>query len=71
MGYARDFIGAMESVLPAVVERGVRVIANAGGVNPVACARGGARRRARARRGGQAAGSASSRATTCCRASTS
>jgi hypothetical protein len=39
MGYARDFIGAMESVLPAVVGRGVRVIANAGGVNPVACAR--------------------------------
>ena len=38
MGYARDFIGAMESVLPAVVERGVKVIANAGGVNPVACA---------------------------------
>jgi hypothetical protein len=38
MGYARDFIGAMESVLPAVIERGVRVIANAGGVNPVACA---------------------------------
>jgi hypothetical protein len=38
MGYARDFIGAMESVLPAVVERGVRVIANAGGVNPAACA---------------------------------
>jgi len=39
MGYARDFIGAMESVLPAVVDRGVRVVANAGGVNPVACAR--------------------------------
>ena len=38
MGYARDFIGAMESVFPAVVERGVRVIANAGGVNPPACA---------------------------------
>ena len=38
MGYARDFLGAIESVLPAVVERGVRVIANAGGVNPVACA---------------------------------
>ncbi|MDE3053006.1 MAG: DUF1446 domain-containing protein [Gemmatimonadota bacterium] len=38
MGYARDFIGAVESVLPAVVERGVRVIANAGGVNPPACA---------------------------------
>jgi hypothetical protein len=28
----------MESVLPAVAERGVRVIANAGGVNPRACA---------------------------------
>ncbi len=38
MGYARDFIGAMESVLPAVTDRGVRVIANAGGVNPVSCA---------------------------------
>ncbi|MEP6778821.1 MAG: acyclic terpene utilization AtuA family protein, partial [Gemmatimonadaceae bacterium] len=38
MGYARDFIGAMESVFPAVVERGVKVIANAGGVNPQACA---------------------------------
>jgi hypothetical protein len=38
MGYARDFVGAMESVMPAVSERGVRVIANAGGVNPPACA---------------------------------
>ena len=38
MGYARDFIGAMESVLTAVTDRGVKVIANAGGVNPVSCA---------------------------------
>jgi hypothetical protein len=38
LGYARDFIGAMESVLPAVIDRGVKVIANAGGVNPPACA---------------------------------
>ncbi|MGV3708503.1 MAG: acyclic terpene utilization AtuA family protein, partial [Gemmatimonas sp.] len=38
MGYARDFIGAMESVFPAVVDKGVKVIANAGGVNPQACA---------------------------------
>ena len=38
MGYARDFIGAMGSVFPAVAERGVKVIANAGGVNPMACA---------------------------------
>jgi hypothetical protein len=38
MGYARDFVGAIESVLPAIATRGVRVIANAGGVNPPACA---------------------------------
>ncbi|MGH7619189.1 MAG: acyclic terpene utilization AtuA family protein [Gemmatimonadaceae bacterium] len=38
MGYARDFVGAIESVLPAVAKRGVRVIANAGGVNPPSCA---------------------------------
>ena len=38
LGYARDCIGAMESVMAAVVERGVRVVANAGGVNPKACA---------------------------------
>jgi acyclic terpene utilization AtuA family protein len=38
MGYARDFVGAMESMLPAVVARGVKVVANAGGVNPEACA---------------------------------
>ncbi len=38
MGYARDFVGAVESVLAGVAERGVRVIANAGGVNPPACA---------------------------------
>lgn len=37
-GYARDFVGAIESVLPAITGRGVRVIANAGGVNPPACA---------------------------------
>src|SRR5438874_2823601 len=38
LGYARDFVGAIESVLPAIAERGVRVVANAGGVNPPACA---------------------------------
>jgi acyclic terpene utilization AtuA family protein len=38
MGYARDFVGAMDSVLDAVTDRGVRVIANAGGVNPPSCA---------------------------------
>jgi hypothetical protein len=39
LGYARDFIGAIESILPAIAKRGVRVVANAGGVNPIACAR--------------------------------
>jgi hypothetical protein len=38
LGYARDFVGATESVLPAVLKRGVKVVANAGGVNPAACA---------------------------------
>jgi hypothetical protein len=38
MGYARDFVGAMDAVLDAVTDRGVRVVANAGGVNPPACA---------------------------------
>ena len=38
MGYARDFVGAIESVMPAILDRGVKVIANAGGVNPRACA---------------------------------
>jgi hypothetical protein len=37
MGYARDFVGAMDSVMKAVAERGVRVVANAGGVNPTSC----------------------------------
>ena len=38
MGYARDFVGAIESVLSSITKRGVRVVANAGGVNPPACA---------------------------------
>ncbi len=38
LGYARDFVGAMESVFPASPQRGMRVVANAGGVNPAACA---------------------------------
>jgi len=37
-GYATDFIAQMERILPIVVERGIRVTANAGGVNPRACA---------------------------------
>lgn len=34
LGYARDFPPLMERLLPRLVERGIRVISNAGGVNP-------------------------------------
>ncbi len=36
-GYARDFVDMIARVLPDLVERRVKVIANAGGVNPQAC----------------------------------
>jgi hypothetical protein len=39
-GYARDFVPLMERILPTVVEKGIRVTSNAGGVNPRACAEG-------------------------------
>lgn len=38
MGYARDFVTTVGRILPAIADRGVRVISNAGGVNPRACA---------------------------------
>ena len=37
-GYARDFVPLMERVFDDCVERGVRVVTNAGGVNPKRCA---------------------------------
>ena len=37
-GYATDFITQMERILPTIVQRGIKVTANAGGVNPRACA---------------------------------
>ncbi len=39
LGYARDFPPLMARLAGDLEERGVRVIANAGGVNPLACAR--------------------------------
>lgn len=36
-GYARDFVSVIEQILPEIDEEGVRVITNAGGVNPEAC----------------------------------
>jgi len=38
-GYATDFITQLERILPACAEHGIKIIANAGGVNPEACAR--------------------------------
>ncbi|MDH5316452.1 MAG: DUF1446 domain-containing protein, partial [Gemmatimonadota bacterium] len=37
-GYARDFVPLMERILPDVVSKGIRVVTNAGGVNPRGCA---------------------------------
>lgn len=36
-GYATDFVDLVRRILPALRERGVRIVANAGGVNPEAC----------------------------------
>ncbi len=37
LGYATDFIPLMRKLLPVIVEKDITVIANAGGVNPIAC----------------------------------
>ncbi len=37
LGYAKDFIPLMETLLPLLVEKNVKLITNAGGVNPVGC----------------------------------
>ena len=38
LGYAYDFVRMLEPVLPDVVRRGIKVVANAGGINVPACA---------------------------------
>lgn len=37
LGYATDFVDLMARTLPMIKAKGIRVIANAGGVNPEAC----------------------------------
>ena len=37
LGYATDFIGFIRRVLPELKERNVRILTNAGGLNPKAC----------------------------------
>lgn len=39
-GYARDFLYVVERVLPQCLERGIKILANAGGVNPQSCVAG-------------------------------
>src|SRR5215207_6619768 len=36
-GYARDFVSMIERIMADLVERDIKVVANAGGVNPEAC----------------------------------
>ena len=37
-GYARTFVTQMEQVLGTCLDRGIKIVANAGGLNPAACA---------------------------------
>ena len=37
LGYATDFVQLIERILPAIMDKNIKVIANAGGVNPEAC----------------------------------
>ena len=36
-GYATDFVDLIDRILPTIRSRNIRVVANAGGVNPEAC----------------------------------
>lgn len=38
LGYARDFVEVVAELLPDLREKGFRIVSNAGGVNPAACA---------------------------------
>ena len=53
-GYARDFVPLMDRIFPACVRRGIKVVSNAGGVNPGECARAVAEAGRRAGVGGRA-----------------
>ena len=38
-GYVRDFVEMLGHVLPELIAKNIRVVANAGGLNPLACRR--------------------------------
>lgn len=38
-GYATDFVTQLSRILPECADKGIKIVANAGGVNPEACAR--------------------------------
>ena len=37
MGYATDFIRQVTPLLPMIKEDGIKILSNAGGINPIAC----------------------------------
>lgn len=39
LGYAVDFVAVVTELLPDIREKGFKIISNAGGVNPIACAK--------------------------------
>jgi Acyclic terpene utilisation family protein AtuA len=39
LGYAKTFVNQVEQVLGTCLDRGIRIVANAGGLNPAGCAR--------------------------------
>ena len=67
LGYARTFLRQLEEIAATCKERGIKIVVNAGGLNPAGLRRGGARALPQARRA--APSSRTSRATTSCRSS--
>lgn len=42
-GYATDFVSLVKEILPDLHAKGIKLVANAGGLNPQACSQGPAR----------------------------
>ena len=37
LGYAKDLVPLFEEILPAILQKNIKIITNGGGVNPIAC----------------------------------